>query len=450
MLEATIGERIERWTAISSLALVAVTWRLWTPQAVFPQVPLMSWFCQAPYWTDWWLLGGLVLGLLSLVIFQGPFKSTRVIQQSSRAVVLASLTGLFLLDQHRFQPWAYMLWLITAIFLTCEAPYRLRYFQWLLIGIYFYSGIGKFDFEFLHTVGQQMLNAILKWLRIAPGDFSMPVRIGLVVVFPVFELVLALALMWKGLSRLTAICAILFHTGLILVLGPLGMNHRPGVLIWNIQIALQIYWLFVAHRQAAMLSPESVRVTSLGWTNAKWPQRAGLSLVALAVIMPLFERLGFWDHWPSWALYAPHSSRVHVEINSPAISKLPSELAKLTTAYNGSEEDVLMVWSAVPIDAWSLETLDTPIYPQSRFQLGVARAILQKIEPEFSARIAILGASNRFYGKREVRWLENELQIAAVADEFWFNSQPRGWTVTDGSESHNGNENRAPLVSDLF
>jgi hypothetical protein len=146
-------------------------------------------------------------------------------------------------------------------------------------------------------------------------------------------------------------------------------------------------------------------------------------MVVVVSIMPCSERFGIWDHWPSWALYAPHSSRVRVEIASPSVPRLPASLATLIKPSANDEEAA--VWLQVPMDAWSLQTLDTPIYPQSRFQLGVARHIGSEINSEFQIRITILGTADRFTGQRKMLTLEGDERIAKSNDLFWLNSKPR-------------------------
>ncbi len=226
--------------------LLAVTWRLWVAQDIYPQVPAFELFCAAPRWLDVCLLFGLVLGLLGSAGSHHAGRYEAYIGATSRVATLIALGGLFLLDQHRFQPWAYLLWLLTAVWLVHGDEWRLRWMRWLLISIYVYSAIGKFDAEFLYTVGQQMLQALLAWTPIAFDGLSQGARLTFVFLFPFVELLIGIGLMVPRTRRYAAIAAIVFHIGLIFVLGPTGLNHRPGVLVWNTQIAVQVYWVFVA------------------------------------------------------------------------------------------------------------------------------------------------------------------------------------------------------------
>jgi hypothetical protein len=298
--------------------------------------------------------------------------------------------------------------------------------RYLIIGIYFYSAIGKLDFEFLHSVGQQMLGAMAKWTGNDLATISDTSRLALVAVFPVVELAIAIGLLWTKSRRVAGVFAIGLHLVLIAVLGPLGLNHRPGVLIWNGQFAIQAFLLFVitqaADRQIEVNVNEARQIWFFHWIH-RIQESLCIAMVVVVSIMPCSERFGIWDHWPSWALYAPHSSRVRVEIASSSVERLPATLAGLVTPSADEEESV--VWLPVPIDAWSLKTLDTPIYPQSRFQLGVAQYLVNEIDSEFQIRIAIYGPADRFSGKRKMSTLEGNEQIAKSNELYWLNSKPR-------------------------
>ena len=94
-----------------------------------------------------------------------------------------------------------------------------------MISIYFYSAIGKLDFEFLHTVGQQMLGAMVTLLGQDPTLIPSWLRIVLVACFPLAELAIAAGLAWPQSRRVAGWFAIGVHLILIVVLGPLGLNQ---------------------------------------------------------------------------------------------------------------------------------------------------------------------------------------------------------------------------------
>lgn len=416
-----VALRLQRWTAVSCLALIAATWRLWIPQTVFPQVPAFAILCTAPAWLDWICLGCLIVGLSVLAAGRSGTLNT-----SGCLLVLVSLLAFFCLDQHRFQPWAYQLWLFTAIWLCCGVNHRLNLMNWLLVSIYFYSALGKLDFEFLHTVGQQMLGAMANLVGQKLSGISASLKLALVAIFPVVELAIAVGLAGQTSRRVAGLFAIGLHLTLIVILGPLGLNHRLGVLIWNAQFVGLAYFLFVAKRISVPESEISERQLGpkiAGWRNG-YLQTLCSALIAFVIVMPSTERFGIWDHWPSWALYAPHSSRVVVEVAAPSVRRLPAELVALINRPT-PEADAMPVWVSIPMDAWSLQSLATPIYPQSRFQLGVARQVASVVDSEFQVRVTVLGPAGRFTGRRQSTILEGNSEIANAGGNYWFNTIPR-------------------------
>ena len=411
----------QRWTAVSCLALIAATWRLWISQTVFPQVPAFAILCTAPAWLDWICLGCLIVGLGFLAAGRSGFLNT-----TGCLFVLVSLLAFFCLDQHRFQPWAYQLWLFTVIWLCCGLNYRVKLMNWLLVSIYFYSALGKLDFEFLHTVGQQMVGAMANLVGQDSSGISASLKLALVAIFPLIELAIAVGLAWPTSRRVAGIFAIGLHLTLINILGPFGLNHRLGVLIWNAQFVGLAYFLFVAKRVSVPESEISERQLGLkieGWRNG-YLQTLCSVLIAFVILMPSTERFGIWDHWPSWALYAPHSSRVVVEVAAPSVRRLPAELVALINRPT-PEADEMPVWVSIPMDIWSLQSLDTPIYPQSRFQLGVARRVASDVGSESEIRVTVLSTANRFTGRRQSTILEGNSEIANAGGNYWFNTTPR-------------------------
>ncbi len=404
----------QRWTAVSSIALIAVTWRLWTPQAVYPQVPVFASLCDASRWLDWFGLVGVLVGL-SVLVVTSRLRWCAV----ASGLVLVALMLLFSLDQHRFQPWAYELALFCTVWLTCRGPWRLRLMRCLLISVYFYSALGKFDFEFLHTVGQQMLGTLASWVGVDVAKLSMGNRLLLVATFPLVELAIALGLLWQRSRNWVGWLAVVLHCGLIAILGPLGMNHRFGVLLWNLQVAGQVYWLFVVKQaDAPEQTPLGLRATFSNWMGA--------TVIGAALALPFTERSGLWDHWPSWALYAPHSSRVQVDVRATAIERLPESLQKQVSR-PAVDADEMALWISVPIDVWSLETLDTPIYPQARFQLGVAEVIARAVNSDFEVRVTLLGTASRMNGTRYRETFTGLHQLSKGSGRYWVNTHPRNY-----------------------
>jgi len=446
------------------LALLLSTSRLWLPTSAveFPQLPCLESLCTVPLMVDWWLTSGLCLGLgLSCI----PSSRTRWPVVGS-TIVLGCGLGLVALNQHRLQPWFYQLLIFSTIFILAgrgrsapDSPVRatastaalrqLGSLKVIVISVYVYSAIGKFDFEFLHTVGQQFLGVLLDAAHVDINTWSWSARRWGAGLLPVLELLLAGGLVVgpRAGKRFTqfAVCAVcLFHLALMAIFG-LGLGHSAGVILWNLQFAFQAWLLFAIADARAPVTHSAVGTgtedptasptgeSSTGESSSKqlsaprpsWHSRLGSGLVLIVVFLPLLERWGYWDHWTSWALYAPHSSRVEVQVAPTVIERLPEELQRLLALEMEGQEGSTAVWVRVPLSQWSLVSLGSPIYPQARFELGVARALAAQVNSRFAIQVTVLGAAGRFDGRR-TRWeaLGTEA-IDRAGERFFWNTRPR-------------------------
>ena len=144
------------------------------------------------------------------------------------------------------------------------------------------------------------------------------------------------------------------------------------------------------------------------------------AFVLAAMFLPTLERAGWWDHWLSWALYAPHSSRVEIEIAETVTDRLPPDVIPLLRESEGQA-----VWVSVPLQQWSLDSLGVPVYPQDRFQAGVAVFLAQRLDSEYEVRAHFLSSAGRTTGERERSTHVGLTEIQRAAQAFWWNTLPR-------------------------
>ncbi|QDV23541.1 hypothetical protein [Aureliella helgolandensis] len=447
------NQNLCRWTATCLLALGLASHALWLPSTgwsiassadSYPQIPMLEVLCGVPALLDSLLTACLVVSLLGLLF--GPAAQ---VQRWSAASCLAAMT-LVALDQQRLQPWFYQWILFTAVWTL--GGYRqagLKLMQALVISIYLFSALGKIDYEFLHTVGLNFVRAPLSVLGISTEDWPLGSQLMLVGVLPVAELLLAIGLCIPATRRIAALVACLFHILLMLLFSPLILGHSLGVLLWNAQFAGQAILLFYLPGrhgplvQRGLPSQDTAPSTPQS-SGASLPQTKSLSgpvrgdrvpmwawaarlIVGAAICLPLLERWGYWDHWPSWALYAPHSSRVEVYVAKTAWDRLPAQVVPATPLDSEAEDDDYYetLWVRVATDRWCLAATRTPIYPQSRVGLGVARYLAETLDSEFEIRVNVKSVANRWNGKRDVSSLEGRRQIENFGKTFWLNTRPR-------------------------
>ncbi len=402
---------VQRCWMVGWLLLLAVTWKLWTPRTDFPAVPLLP-SVSVPAAVEWGLLAVLILAVLGGI----AAHSARRLSLAMLGFVIAA-SGLVLLNQHRLQPWFYQAILLAGLFASADWRRGLPLMRWLAIGIYFYSAVGKFDFQFLHTVGQQFLDAACALLGLDATQWDAGLRVWAAAVFPSVELAVALGLLLNPTRTAAAALGIAMHGCTIVLLSPLGLGHQPGVLVWNAAMIMQLALLFMRPRMAPRVrEPVPDQDSPPGRVLPPW---VGLAVIGLALGMPLVERTGYWDHWTSWALYSPHNSRVSVQIHASATERLePVILACLTTADEAG-------WRTMDLDLWSINTVGVPNYPQARFQLGVAIGLIQCHDLERQARMRVQGVADRWTGQRENAFLTGKMQWEAAAQRYWLGARPR-------------------------
>jgi hypothetical protein len=429
------------WMAASNLMLMLATWKLWWPsiEVEFPLVPLWPPLAGLPSWVTQLLTTVCLLGLCGLgVAAILPGKE----QRRWRGSVLRLCSGLVLgsglllvgMNQHRFQPWFYQLLVFCSLWgiagegvfvRLSSSSYRLfAWFQAIIISVYFHSSLGKLDFQFLHTVGQQFLGAIFAIVGADISVIDWSVRLLLAAAFPLGEWILAVGLLacWWWRSRWLFGCgmaAVVFHLALAWILG-YQLQHSLGVVLWNVQFVGLAVILFMHRSQAVQRATQSASVASMPTESLpppvarrplreRWQLRLA-AVVSLAVIcLPLGERWGYWDHWPSWALYAPHSSRVELMVAPQAVKKLPASLRGLMVEEEMAADE--MGWQRVPLPRWSLEQLAAPIYPQARFQMQVARDLARRIDSPFQVQVIVLGPAGRIHGRRTEKLLRGTDEI---------------------------------------
>ncbi|MEZ6079555.1 MAG: hypothetical protein R3C56_28970 [Pirellulaceae bacterium] len=356
------------------------------------------------------------------------------------AMYSASGILLALLDQHRWQPWFYQLLLYSSVFILGSPRTLARCLTWLTISIYFFSALGKLDAEFLHTVGQQFWQEMLQWVgQVHAVDEPWRERpMALIATLPAVEMLLAAGLAWPKTRRIAGVLAILFHLGLMCLLGPLGLDHSAGVLYWNLQFAGQALCLFV------LLAPQNAPNPSVDaeeTAGKRWKNRLAITITGLAIALPLGERRGLWDHWTSWALYAPHSSRTEVWIAFTTVDSLPASLQQVIAEERASRESLPEQQSERELDApdempaLMVAGTDRALVvgrdansdlSSSSFSVGSGAGVGgAQIDSEFKVKCIVRSAAARWDGRRKSREYQGKSSIDSAAKNYWLGTTPR-------------------------
>lgn len=407
--------RLSRWMTISAAALLAVTWKLWTPQTVFPQIPFFEFLVGTPGWIDWVLLGGAAIALVIAVFTPPPSRAGRL----AMAAFAVCLIGSISLDQHRLQPWAWQFLLIAWLFITVPNKTGLYWCRWLTISVYFWSAISKFDHSFLHGHANLFLGVITDWTGTKLADWPETVRLTTAYLFPVGEmLVAALLILWPQ-HRIGLWASWLMHGTLIAIVGPFGLQHEWGVLLWNVYFIGQNALLY-PRRTGDAFAHQFVR-------ELRPREFVALIPIVAALLLPMTAFYGWFDEWPSWAVYTGRAEQVRVEVFENVTNLIPDDVptpGAIVCAIDGSGQFVQQ-WYALNLGQWSLQTLETPIYPQARFRLAVAWAVAKRLPNGDGIRVTVQSAADRHTGQRWTETYRGRDAIEQLLDRFWLNTKAR-------------------------
>ena len=387
--------------AIASAVLFAVTWALWFRSTTFPTVPLSQIAGGIPAWCDGVLLTCALTGMFGVV--------TTKWRRPAALVMLLASTLLVCISQHRLQPWLHQFALLNVLVLLLPSRAFASWARVLLISLYVFSAISKLDYVFLHSLGQQFIDTLAGFINYDVTGIPWNLRLKIACLFPVAELLIAGALLIPTSRRMAGWCAIGMHVGLIAILGPWGLGHQPAVLVWNVLFVAQVWILFI--RKGAEPTPPThespeTRVHQFSW------------IASALVLLPVLEIVGLYDHWPAWQLYAPRNSRVTLSVLETGRENLPDELQTYITAEQNSP------WLRFEMDQWSIDTLGVPLYPQDRFQIGVALDLAKRHNLAGGVLVQWQGVADRWTGKRTTATYRNTDQLTEAARDFRLNAYP--------------------------
>ena len=362
--------------AILCVSLFVATWKLWIPGFTsFPRVPFF-------FETN---LAINVIQIVASISIVAALVEIALRNRSEGLFLFLLIGGLaisFICNQHSLQAWAWQMFIFAVLLWGLPRMEAKKWMGYVLISIYLFSAISKFDFQFLHTTGKEFLVAAYS-LAGMELDPKLDTR-RLVSLLPIGELVIGLGLIFARTRRIAAVAAALMHVCLIVLLWKL--QHKPGVMIWNAIQILMVVWLFW-HRP-----PRS---------EAKYRSvKANLACCfAIAVLfLPWLRPAGLCDHWMAWGLYSPSNSRAKLTLPPQHVDRLPEDLQPLCHPSGLAQR------AEFDLGEWSLAELAAPIYPESRFQIAAASELVQKY-PQIDWELTELGPSHPFDGRRTQRQL---------------------------------------------
>lgn len=342
--------------AIGMILSIATSWRLWTNDRFFPQVPMFNFGFEINNLTSYILFGLFGLSIVGLLVsrFARPF------------VVTSFVLGIVLviIDQNRLQPWFYMYMIM--LFVLCFYNWRVDepknytaiYTSLTLVigGVYLWSGIQKLNPNFMSHTWTWFIKPLESILT--PEQCTISYKFGYAV--PFMEIAIGIGLFFEQTKKIMIPLVITMHVIILVVLSPLFHNYNPTVWGWNFAMILLVYVLFA------------------GNTNSKYKHLSYLvefkPIFAVAIIcfvLPVFNLFNKWDSYLSANLYSGNTTKANIYLSKSAKSKLPYYIQHFVKEQNDNLYEL-------EVKTWALNEIGIPGYPEKRMYEAL-QVYIQKI-----------------------------------------------------------------------
>jgi len=274
------------------------------------------------------------------------------------------LLGLLVLyglqDQLRWQPWCYQYVLMLLPFtLLSQKPtddeihYSLNIARIILIGVYVWGGINKFQPGFFSVYENSLMKPILMALDNSYFRYGV---LKFVYCIPVIELGMGLGLLFRKTRWISIVLACLTHVYILVILGPIKGGSNIVVIPWNFMMIASVVLLFL---QIDFLKIFPIRLIRL--------RLVSYFCMFLVGVMPLFYYTGHWDRYLAFHLYSGRQKRLYIMIDKAYKSYLPDTYR--THLQDNGETYVLQP------AFWAYKELGVPLLTEDR----IFKAFSQKL-----------------------------------------------------------------------
>ena len=368
------------WTkfviALGFLSGFLLSRKLWVSTRFFPLTPVIHKLPRIPYPVDYIYFAALLV--LLVVIALSPKPRIYIF------IFVPLILFLALLDQSRWQPWAYQyLFMLAALgffsWKSDDAQGRddaLNICRLIIVTIYIYSGLQKINPHFVANVFPALVDTIGK-------------RAAALHVLgwgaPFAEIGIGVGLLTKRFRNIAVLAGVTMHWFILVALGPFGRNWNAVVWPWNLAMITFLFLLFWK--------------TDFSFRDVLWRNRFRFQKVVLILfgIMPFFSFFGWWDSYLSSSLYSGNVTLANIFVSEAVKNELPGYIRGYVQPLAGSNH-------VLKIADWSVGELNVPPYPEMRIYKSVGADIcsLTNNSPDVALYVKEKGTLQG--GNRETRY----------------------------------------------
>ena len=315
----------------------------------------------------------LMLGIV--LVFVYPQK--RFLMMAFFIVIIFFL----LQDINRLQVWVYLQCLLLFIlFFRKEGreSYVIKTLQLVIIGVYLWSGLNKFNAYFVEE--------IFPWFLEQPEFFAPLGEIKYLAYFiAAFELMFGVGLLIPSWRKFYIPGIISFHLLILLILGPFGHNWNEVVWPWNILMISLVILLFEKR--------ENLVFGQFKRTIKEFPLFAYSFL--LVWVFPMLNSFGNWDEQLSFKMYSGiNPEGVFYFYNSDMLC-FPPEIQVLLVGEKTKN---------IVLDEWSFKELKVAPYISQRTFLQMGKKLCECLEDPELGGLKILRVER--WSTKEDYWEE--------------------------------------------
>lgn len=302
---------------------------------------------------------------------------------------------LILEDSIRLQPWFYLHLVMIGI-ITFEKQLSkenvIRFLQWIVIAIYFWSGFNKLNIAFAweifpwftqhlgigetYFLGMDNLNT-----------FPLPSQNNIAFILPTFEMITAILLVIPRFRLIGISIVFILHLVSLYAIGPLGHNWNKIVWPWNIEMPILTFLLFY----------KLENITAKNYLMEQFllvKTKTGLLILTLFFVLPAFTFIGIWDKALSLHLYSGNSDEMEFYFDGYEDNLVNTSLAGHLYL------DTTDMKSAMRVEYWAIEQTGVPMYNSKKYFKKVGKYLCDCLEHPENGGIRIFTRTG-FYSRQD-------------------------------------------------
>ena len=343
---------------------IGISFKVWHSDRLFPLLPVADWIPESSTDVSGFLAVLLVIGLLLGMVIRSRYFFIALI---------ILLTALLLQDQMRWQPWVYIYVAFLVPFVLWKHPNErlLPYFQFLLIGVYLWSGAYKFGGSFIESTFDKMLRTMLFIEDAGTRESLHFLGYGI----PIIEILIAVGLFFRKSRHLAILFAIATH---VIILIYVITNQQNSVIYpWNIAMIFLVIFSFYKTNNSMiewLFDKAGTSRASVTSNKIKLQIAAGFFFF---VFMPVLNPLGLWDNYLSFKLYSGNNGTYCIGLEQDQHKKIDPSLYDY---FWKVEEPNGKFW--IYVNYWAMDELNVAFYPEERTFKKLAKSFCDGDIPE--------------------------------------------------------------------